>query len=277
MARASARFWLSAERGAPQVSGGLSEDLTACAALVERADPLRFRTAMMAPLVARKTLFPLYAFNVEVARAPWVTQETMIAEMRLQWWRDVCEEIEQGKPPRRHEVSTPLATAITPQDAPLLDVLTAARRWDIYRDPFEDAADFERYIDQTAGNLMWVAARNLGAADEGTVRDAAFAAGIAAWLIAIPALEEQGRVPLLDGTPEAVSALATQALGRLKAARAKRHLIAKPARAALLPATLSEVVLQAAARDPMLVADGKLPDPTEPRANVSLRLMTGRW
>ena len=51
----------------------------ACAALVEKADPLRFRAAMAAPVPARKVLFPLYAFNIEVARAPWVTQEAMIA------------------------------------------------------------------------------------------------------------------------------------------------------------------------------------------------------
>jgi len=64
------------------------DDLVACAKLVERGDPLRFRTVMAAPLHARRVLFPLYAFNVEVSRAPWVTQEPMIAEMRLQWWRD---------------------------------------------------------------------------------------------------------------------------------------------------------------------------------------------
>ena len=71
-------------------------DLNACAAMVERADPWRFRAAMAAPVETRKLLFPLYAFNVEVARAPWVTQETMIAEMRLQWWRDALEEVAKG-------------------------------------------------------------------------------------------------------------------------------------------------------------------------------------
>ena len=170
-------------------------DLNACAAMVERADPWRFRAAMAAPVETRKLLFPLYAFNVEVARAPWVTQEAMIAEMRLQWWRDALEEIAKGGPVRRHEVTTPLARALAPEDAELLDELVAARRWDIYKDPFEDAEHFARYIDQTAGHLMWVAARRLGATQEAIVRDAAYATGIAAWLCAIPNLEEAGRVP----------------------------------------------------------------------------------
>ena len=58
-------------------------DLMACAELVQRADPDRFMAAMAAPVAARRVLFPLYALNVEIARAPWVTQEAMIAEMRL--------------------------------------------------------------------------------------------------------------------------------------------------------------------------------------------------
>lgn len=59
-------------------------DLTACAGLVERGDPDRFRAVMAVPVAARRILFPIFAFNIEVSRAPWVTQETVIAEMRLQ-------------------------------------------------------------------------------------------------------------------------------------------------------------------------------------------------
>mgnify|MGYP000249325893 FL=1 len=51
----------------------------ACAALVERGDPDRFRAVMAAPVEARAQLFPLYAFNLEVARAPWVTQEVLMS------------------------------------------------------------------------------------------------------------------------------------------------------------------------------------------------------
>ena len=42
-------------------------------------------------------LFALFAFNLEVARAPWVTQQPMIAEMRLQWWCDALDEIAFAK------------------------------------------------------------------------------------------------------------------------------------------------------------------------------------
>lgn len=252
-------------------------DLTACAALVERADPARFRATMAAPVAARRKLFPLYAFNVEVARAPWVTQEPMIAEMRLQWWRDVCDQIATGSPVRRHEVATPLAGFLSADHALLLDALVAARRWDIYKDSFEDADHFARYLDQTSGNLTWVAARSLGQAAERPVRDAAFAFAVASWLRAIPQLEAQGRVPLLDGTTEGVMALAQMGLDRLAQARTARKGVSKKARAALLHVGQADAVLRAAIADPQAVAQGSLPDPAIADRHLAWRALSGRW
>jgi phytoene/squalene synthetase len=251
-----------------------SDDLDACAAIVERGDPLRFRTAMLAPVALRGRLFALYAFNVEVSRAPWVTSEAMIAEMRLQWWRDVLGEIAEGGTVRRHEVATPLAAALSSEQARLLDTLVAARRWDIYRDPFEDSADLHRYIDQTAGHLMWVAASLLGQAPEAPVRRAAFAGGIGAWLRAIPALEAAGRVPLLDGTPAGVAALAQSGIEALAEARAARAQLPRDCVPALLVATAAEPALTRAKTEPQLVIDGALPEPGLP---FTLRAATGRW
>ncbi|KEJ89541.1 phytoene/squalene synthase family protein [Sulfitobacter donghicola] len=251
-----------------------NDDLNACAKIVERGDPLRFRTAMMAPVAQRGALFALYAFNVEVSRAPWVTSEPMIAEMRLQWWRDVLEEIAEGSPVRRHEVATPLAQAISPDQAKQLDDLVAARRWDVYRDPFEDAADLTRYITQTAGNLMQVSANLLGQADDVPLRDAGFAAGIGAWLRAIPALEEAGRIPLLDGTPQGVATLAQEGLGGLIKARKSRSAVSRSCTPALLQATAAEPALRHAIAQPQSVVEGALP---ETGLAFTLRAATGRW
>ena len=90
----------------------MHEDVIACADLVRRGDPDRFRAVMAAPVAARERLFPVYAFNLEVSRAPWVTEEPMVAEMRLQWWRDALGEIREGGPVRRHEVATPLSGVV---------------------------------------------------------------------------------------------------------------------------------------------------------------------
>lgn len=231
----------------------------ACAALVERGDPDRFAALLAAPVAARATMAVLYAFNLEVARAPWVTKEPMIAEMRLQFWRDVIDEAPKGRT-RAHEVAGPLAELIRDRALPvnLLDRIVEARRWDVYTDAFEDRAAFDAYLDDTAGGLMLVTALALGAraGDEAAVRDVGYAAGLAAFLQAVPELEARGRIPLVDGRAEAVAALARDGLVRLARGRA-----AKPAglaRAALLPAWQAGGLLHQAAAEPSRVAEGSL-------------------
>ncbi|HSF64363.1 MAG TPA: squalene/phytoene synthase family protein, partial [Paracoccaceae bacterium] len=185
--------------------------IAACAELVERGDPDRFLAAMAAPPAARARLFPLYAFNLEVARAPWVTAEPLIAEMRLQWWRDVVAASESGAA-RAHEVAAPLHALIREAGLPVavLDALVAARRRDIDPEPWADEAELSAYLADTAGGLMWLSVRALGAADEAAARDAGWAMGLAAWFRAAPALAARGRNPLPDDDPQAVAALARQ-------------------------------------------------------------------
>lgn len=251
--------------------------LDACAALVERGDPDRFRTVLAAPLAARRVLLPIYAFNVEVSRAPWLTAEPMIAEMRLQWWRDALEEIAGGGAVRRHEVASPLSEVLGPEEARLLDALVAARRWDCHSAAFEDAAHFDSYIAATAGGLMRVAALALGATETGAAEDAGYAAGLAAWFIAVPDLEQRGRLPLVDGRGDAVAALAQGGLERLARARAAQGGLPKPARPALWPAWRAGPVLRRAATHPAHVADGTVAE-SEARKRWGLMLtgLTGR-
>ncbi|MFU1477921.1 squalene/phytoene synthase family protein [Roseovarius sp. C7] len=251
-------------------------DLTACAELVRRGDMPRFRAAMAAPVAARRVLLPLYAFNLEVARAPWVTKEAMIAEMRLQWWRDALAEIASGGLVRRHEVVTPLAAVLDRESAEQLDELVLARRWDIYRDPFEDDAAFRQHLDHTAGHLLRAAVRSLGAVPGDEIGEAGFALGLANWLRAVPALEAAGRVPLVDGRPEAVRGLAQEGLDRLRAARHAG--VARSARPAMLALWQAEGVLARAASDPRRVADGALePSPFRDRLGLAWRALSGRW
>jgi hypothetical protein len=254
--------------------------LQACADLVARGDPDRFRAVMAAPVAARAVLFPLYAFNIEVTRAPWVTAEPLIAEMRLQFWRDVVDELAAGRPPRAHEVVAPLAAAIPADMVGALDALVAARRRDIYKDPFADRAEFDAYIADTAGPLVTVAARALGApaAAEHVLADAGWAFGLAAYLRAIPALEATGRAPLVEGTPAAVADLARAGLARLARARAGRGLVPRGAVPALFAGWRAEATLRAAAADPRLVAAGALPGAGfRDSLRLALLAATGRW
>ena len=249
--------------------------LQACAEMLRRGDPDRLLAAMAAPPAARAVLFAIYAMNLEVARAPWMTREPMIAEMRLQWWRDVLAEIASGGTVRRHEVSEPLAQVLDAEGARLLDTLIEARRLDIARDPFADDAALDSYIADTSGTLMWVAARALGAdTGEAALRDLGWASGLANWLRAIPDLESRGHRPLPDGRADAVGELAARGLARLKRARAAG--VPRVAQPATLAAWQAGAILSRARRDPARVAAGRLePSPFARRATLILATLRG--
>lgn len=222
--------------------------LTACADLVQRGDADRFAAVMAAPVAARARLFPLYAFNLEVARAPWVSKEPMIGEMRLQWWRDVVAE----PAPRAHEVAGPFHALIHEAGLPLdvIDRLIEARIHDVYAEPFADGAAFDTYLDDTAGGLMWLAAKACGGSDEAGARALGWALGLANYLRAAPELEARGRMPLPDGRSDAVQALAKRGLERLSAAKGR---VPKPA---ALAAWQAGALLRQVAADPNIVAKG---------------------
>ena len=254
------------------------EDIAACAGLVARGDADRFLAVMAASPPARDVLFPIYAFNVEVARAPWVPEESMIAEMRLQWWRDAVDEIGAHGAVRKHEVVTPLAGVLDATGAAVLAELVEARRWDIYRAPFADAAQFDDYLEKTAGGLTFVAARALGPVEESVARQVGYALGLANWFRAIPELEARGRVPLVDGRPGAVAELARAGLARLRAARRQRGAVSRAAGQALLAGWQAEAVLRQAAEAPERVKDGALGQSEFARkAGLMWRAMSGRW
>ena len=262
---------------------GPGMSLAACASLVERGDPDRFLACMAAPAAARAQLWPLYAFNLEVARAPLASAEPLIAEMRLQWWRDAVEAICAGGVVPAHETAGPLAEVIgrAGLPGPVLMQMVDARRWDIGRSGFADFAALAAYLDATAAGLMWLAARALGAGAqaEQTVRALGWASGLANWLRAVPELEARGRVPLADRRPAAVAALAAAGLQRLDDARQSRGLVPASAGPALLAGWQAGAILRQAVQEPERVfqAGGLGQSEFARRGGLLWRSVTGRW
>jgi hypothetical protein len=233
-------------------------DIAGCAELIRRGDPDRFLAIMAAPVEQRAALFVIYAFNLEVVRAPWVTKEAIIAEMRLQWWIDAVDEIYSGGVVRRHEVVTPLAALIAKMDLPreLFDELIAARRWDIYSEPHAHAFAFEDYIMHTSGNLMGLACLSVGmpSFDLPSAQEYGYGDGITRLFLAIPELENVQRKPLVDGRNDAVQMLAQNALERMK----KAVFSDRTAHGALRTAWMAMPLLKSAGREPALVGQGLL-------------------
>jgi len=245
--------------------------LQACADLVARGDPDRFRAAMAAPVAARRVLFPFYAFNVEVARAPWVTEEPLIAEMRLQWWADALDEIASGGPVRRHEVTTPLAEVLVPADAVLLQRNVDARRRDARREPLESVEALDRYLSETSGKLLWAVTRALDperdwggpgeVASDPMPMERAYAIGgaqgLANYLLGVPEFLKRGRNPLPDMTENEFADLLRRNLESLKPLD-RVSATGRSERIAELAAWRARGVLRRALADPAAVAEGRL-------------------
>lgn len=248
--------------------------IEACAGLVQRGDPDRFLAVMAAPLAARAQLLPLYAFNLEVARAPWVTQEPLIAEMRLQWWRDVVGAAASGAA-KAHDVAGPLHGLIRDFGLPVavLDRLIAARRWDIHRDPHEGPEALADYLEDTGAGLMWLAARALGAPDgaEAAVRAYGWATAAAGYLRAVPELKARGRQPLPAGM--GAEDLARRGLERLAEARAARKAVPKAVAPALLAGWQVEAILRQVLAGR---SSSELPE-AQKRWRLLWQAFTGRW
>ncbi|MBN9018202.1 MAG: phytoene/squalene synthase family protein [Rhizobiales bacterium] len=157
-----------------------------CAEEVRRHDRDRFLADLFAPEPARRHLFALHAFNLEIARVRELVSSPMPGEIRLQWWRDVLDGKATGD-----AAGNPVAAAIIETlslnglPATALDNLIEARIFDLYNDPMPSLADLEGYAGETSSVLIQFAAMILaGGKDPGTV-DAAGHAGVALAIVGL--------------------------------------------------------------------------------------------
>jgi len=163
--------------------------LSPAASLVRRNDPDRFLTALFAPAPRRETLFVLYAFNSELARARAVVSEPMLALMRLQWWREVVEGAR-----RRHEVAGPLGAALDAGALRAEDLAPLVDAREVEAEPaIPTLEDWRGYLMGSAGGLAVAAGRLLGAPDPEALRGPGAAYGAAGVLRAAPALARRQR------------------------------------------------------------------------------------
>lgn len=269
--------------------------------MVQRLDRDRFLLLRLVPQDRQDALAALFAFNLEVARVRETVSETMLGEIRLQWWRDALDGIEAGAP-RHHPVVQGLAQAIARHDLPrpLFDRLIDARARDLDDSPFATEREQDDYLDATNGGLMVLAGRILGAGDEAseaTLRAIGLAHGLTGLMRAMPVLLRLRRAVLsLDVLetaglhPDALQAArpgpelrpAVEAcLRRAETALAVARRQSRRADKAIRPlCALGAVARHAVGRlrragydpfDPRMAPQDGIP------LSVTLRILTGRW
>lgn len=134
-----------------------------CADLVRRRDEDRWLSANYAPPRERARLFALYALHAEIERIPGVVSEAPLGEIRLQWWRDALDEVNEGKPARAHPVvEAMLAQAPLAREARAsLDAAIDSRARLLYKEPFSNVDELAGWLARTEGALAVIAARSL--------------------------------------------------------------------------------------------------------------------
>ncbi len=250
------------------------------AALVRKGDPDRFAAARAAGPEQRRMLLALYAFNLEISRVPWRAREPGAAAVRFQWWRDAVDGIMSGEPPP-HPVAEELAAVIRRRGLPPEPFrrLVLARHKEFTGEFSAGRDGYAEFIDSTAGEVMWLAARILGApgSSERTVRDFAWGSGTAAYLRAVAELRAGGRQCFLESECDRIWAV-REASGRIREARRHRRAVPGQALPALLAGWRADAALNRARRDIASVTAGELSESEfERRGLLLVRGFTGKW
>lgn len=259
------------------------DPIAACAEQVQKGDPDRFLSTMSGTLEERKRLFPLYAFNLEVARAPYMSQEPMVALIRLQFWRDVVNAAAEGTEAPRHDVATPLSKLIIWGDMraePLLRIIEA-REGEVQGDRLQSLDDIRRYLRATSGALMLAGGQLCGMTEfageyeiDTALEDLGEATGAANWLLAQPALVKAGRGHALPSA-DTIQKLCASCLEQLNTSHA---VLGRRGNPALRSAWRARGILKQAAKQPALVAEGAIGGAEIARRGQMLWLgLTNRW
>ncbi|HVI33131.1 squalene/phytoene synthase family protein [Phenylobacterium sp.] len=165
-------------------------------ALLRRVDPDRWLSSrFVGDREKRADVVAIYAFDHELARAPKVASNPLLGEIRLAWWREVLDEVYEGRPVRRHPTAQALAQAIRRRSLPRepLEAMIDARYRELDASPMSVAEALE-WARDTGGLAAELAARILDpAGDTAKARGAG-----SAWALSRRAREQPVFAPTVE-------------------------------------------------------------------------------
>jgi phytoene synthase len=141
----------------------MSDDLDE---MIHRVDPDRWLSSrFVGDAGLRADVIAIYAYDHELARAPKVASNSLLGEIRLTWWREVLDEVYEGRHVRHHPTALALADVIQRHGLPRepLEAMIDARYRELDETPMTDAEAVE-WAEGTGGRVAEAAARILDAA-----------------------------------------------------------------------------------------------------------------
>ncbi len=143
-------------------------------------EPDRYLAALYAPEPGRRTLMALAAFQGEIARIPMTVREPLLAEIKLQWWRDALQMLMQDNA-TGHPVADALAEGLRSGRLPIglaagmIDAAAEPRAISAWSDP----QALRSHLHKGHGAAFTLAARALGATYSQDLEAAAQTSGLA--------------------------------------------------------------------------------------------------
>lgn len=216
--------------------------------LVPKSEDVRLACAFIPDTGKRAEVMALFAFLEILRDIPERTTDPLMGEIRLRWWYEAIEEIEQGRPVRYHPLTESLKAMIARYDLPAKDFLDLIEG----QMPLLDKGpltikDALGVVDRGEGHLFCMAAKVLG-------EDTA--------LTYIARLHGMTRIKATRGLSDA---------GEMEFSHLKREAqkVAKN-----LPASLMPLALPSALAD--IYWRGRVPGPLAKRFRLFWSFVTGR-
>ncbi len=167
-----------------------------CAEQVRTNDADRYLTALMVEPDLRGPLMGLYAFYNELANIRDRLHEPQMALIRLQWWRDSLESLEEDTPGEPILIALKAALQTTQLRYDGLQKLIDSFEADLYGPMIRTWEELDAYCDTTSGTLMELALGVLGAADREISELGGRAWGLSGLVRAFPHHAGAGRIYL---------------------------------------------------------------------------------
>lgn len=170
-------------------------------ALVREADRDRWLAGLFLPEAARRHVYAITAFSLEIARVREVVREALPGEIRMRWWVDAIQGEARGDV-AGHPIAAALIDTVRRHSLSRQTFvnLVEARQFDLYDDAMPTLGDLEGYAGETASVLFQTTCLILAEGDDPHTADASGHAGVAYALTglmrALPIQARRGQVYL---------------------------------------------------------------------------------
>lgn len=117
-------------------------------------DEDRWLSSRYAQSEARNHLIALYAFCWELARVRLIVTEPTLGAIRFQWWRDALTELEEGRPPRAHDVVSVVAVMLDRSNLKTSDLMSIIEGYETAFEQKDRALEPEAAIAGCASRIV---------------------------------------------------------------------------------------------------------------------------